>query len=242
MRSFALALCIVAAASASPVKFDFGVFSTAEEKAAVDSFNLGKLRRYTSGASGMTSGKTPAPPQTTGGQTTGGGATPAPTPAPAGHTQITQRATIPITAQQFAQEHFRVVYERAYGVTLGIFSSETNSYVAGASVTATAVSRRSITVEYTASVPPSHADAAQTASNNLAQDPGLLANAVGAVKQAAANDPNDPLSAQIANVPTPTANEITVETPTVTIVSSGASSVAASVCTAMGLALVALRH
>lgn len=233
MRSFALAFCIVAAASASPVKFDLGVFTTDAEKADASTLELGKLRRYTSGASGMTSGNTPGP-----------GATPtaAPTPAPAGHTQITQVATIPVTAAEFAQEHFRVVYERAYGHTLGIFDDSTNQYVAGASVTATAVTRRAIQVQYAASVPPSHAAAAQTASTALAANPGALAASVASVKAAAAADPNDPLSAAIANVPTPTAADIVVQAPTVTIVSSGASSVAASVCTAMALAVVALRH
>jgi len=241
MRSFALAFCIVAAASASPVKFDLAVFSTSEEKAAVDSLNLSKLRRYTSGGSGYSSGGaggSPTPPPTN----APGSPTPPPTNAPAGHTQITQRATIPITADQFAQAHFRVVYERAYGHTLGIFDDSTNQYIAGASVTASAVSRRAITVEYSASVPPSHAAAAQTASTALAANPGALAASVASVKAAAAADPNDPMSAAIANVPTPTAAEISVQAPTVTIISSGASSVAASLCTAMGLAFVALRH
>lgn len=246
MRSFALAFCIVAAASASPVKFDISaIYTTNVEKVEAASLQLGKLRRYTSAAaSGMTSGDTPSPPP--GGKPTPppGPATPtvAPTAIPAGHTQITQIATIPLTAAEFAQEHYRVVYERAYGHTLGIFDSSTNRYVTGASVTATTVSRRAINVQYAASVPPTYAANAQTQSTALRTNPGLLAAGVTAAKTAAAADPNDPLSSAIASVPTPLATDISVQAPTVTIVSSGASSMAASVCTAVALAVVALRH
>lgn len=64
----------------------------------------------------------------------------------------------------------RSVYERGYGLSIGIYNANTNVWLTGSAVSAqaTAAARRSgLNVRYSASVPPTQADAVATAAQQL---------------------------------------------------------------------------
>merc|ERR1711990_296084 len=196
-------------------KFDTSVFSAAEWTEDAAPVETIPLRRYSSGSS-TASGVAPSPP--------------APTP-PA--KKFTQPITVPLTAAQYTGVQ-KTVYERGYGVALGIFDTTTNQYKQGCSVSSAVKSRRSVKVEFTATAAGNYAAAAETATTTIKNNPATLATAVANAKTAG--------GATFANVTVPAANQLTVEAAAVEVVSSGAYSIAASGCLAVGLAILALRH
>jgi len=198
-------------------KFDTSVFSAAEWTEDAAPVETIPLRRYSSGSGTAGSGVAPPPPPAT--------------PPPA--KKFTQPITVPLTAAQYTGVQ-KTVYERGYGVALGIFDTTTNQYKQGCSVSSAVKSRRSVKVEFTATAAGNYAAAAETATTTIKNNPATLATAVANAKTAG--------GATFANVTVPAANQLTVEAATVEVVSSGASSIAASGCLAVGLAILALRH
>jgi len=198
-------------------KFDTSVFSAAEWTEDAAPVETIPLRRYSSG-SGTASGVAPSPP--------------APTP-PA--KKFTQPITVPLTAAQYTGVQ-KTVYERGYGVALGIFDTTTNQYKTGCSVSSAVKSRRSVKVEFTATAAGAYAAAAETQTAAIAATPATFAQAVNTAKTAG--------GATFANVTVPAqdGSDLTIEAAKVEVISSGASSIAASGCLAVGLAILALRH
>lgn len=205
----ALALLLVAfavSAYASPLKVELQKMSENLPSQAKP------LRRYTSGASGVSP-------------------TAAPTAPEVGSKSISQAVTLSITSAQYTGST-KALYEQGYGNALGIFDAVAGTYATGCSVSSV-VSRRSVRVTYTAQVSAANAAAAETAATNMASDSSLLVTGITAVK--AGN------TATYGAIPVPTASDLTVDSPVVSTVSS-ASSVTASWCVAAGVALLALRH
>jgi len=196
-------------------KFDTSVFSAAEWTEDAAPVETIPLRRYSSGSS-TASGVAPSPP--------------APTP-PA--KKFTQPITVPLTAAQYTGVQ-KTVYERGYGKALGIFDTTTNEYKTGCSVSSAVKSRRSVKVEFTATAAGLYAADAETATTTIQNNPATFAQAVSDAKTAG--------GATFANVTVPAASELTIEAAKVEVISSGASSIAASGCLAVGLAILALRH
>merc|ERR1712159_264054 len=198
-------------------KFDTSVFSAAEWTEDAAPVETIPLRRYSSG-SGTASGVAPSPP--------------APTP-PA--KKFTQPITVPLTAAQYTGVQ-KTVYERGYGVALGIFNTTTKQYEQGCSVSSAVKSRRAVKVEFTARVAGEYSANAEAQTTAIQNNPATLAQAVSDAKTAG--------GATFANVtvPMPDGSDLTVEAAKVEVISSGASSIAASGCLAVGLAILALRH
>merc|ERR1711934_168168 len=198
-------------------KFDTSVFSAAEWTEDAAPVETIPLRRYSSGSGTAGSGVAPSPPAT---------------PPPA--KKFTQPITVPLTAAQYTGAQ-KTVYERGYGFALGIFDTTTNTYKTGCSVSSAVKSRRAVKVEFTATAAGAYAAAAETQTAAIAATPATFAQAVATAKTA---------DTALANVTVPAADgsDLTVEAAKVEVISSGASSIAASGCLAVGLAILALRH
>lgn len=109
-----------------------------------------------------------------------------------------------------------------------------NEYKQGCSVNSAVKSRRSVKVEFEAKVAGEFADTATTQTEAIRADPQKLVTAIASAKTAG--------GAAFANVTVPTASQLAIEEAKVEVISSGASSIAASGCLAVGLAILALRH
>lgn len=125
-------------------------------------------------------------------------------------TTITQ--TISITSVTVAQYtgDVQLVYEGAYAISIGIWSTADRAYTSGCSVssTATAVARRAgVAIAFTAVIAnnPSLASSAQTAATSLATNVASFVTSINTAKTAL-NKPG---------VATPSASDITIATPTV---------------------------
>merc|ERR1712070_541592 len=125
-------------------------------------------------------------------------------------TTITQTISITsVTVSQYTGD-VQLVYEAAYAVSIGIWSSTNRAYASGCSVSssATAVARRAgVAIAFTARIAnnPSLATSAQTAATALATNVATFVTAINTAK----TDLNKPA------VATPSASDITVAAPTV---------------------------
>merc|ERR1711988_1972350 len=186
-----------------------------------------------------------------------GSSTPAPT-AIAGSTRIVQVATVTHIANAAAYTGAtKVLFERAYGKMLGICANTAcSSYKAGGHVTSvasdTAFRRGTVYIQFTSTVAPADAAAAQTAATAFTTAAGQQTFVTGMAAIKAAD------TAQFGAVTVPTAAQVTGLAPTVTTVGgttgnsttggggpnsfSGAASERASWFRAVGLAVLALRQ
>jgi hypothetical protein len=193
----------------------------------------------TIGAGQISTPSTPSP-------TTSGGtpSTPSPTTTTT-TTSIVQVATFTHLAGPSAYTGTtKQLYEKGYGNMLGLCANNAcSSYKTGCGVasqaSATAFARRAtVYVQFTATAHANQAAAAQTAANTFASGTAGKDAFIAAMNTVKAND------AALAAVTVPTAAQITgVAAPTVTVQSdSGAASVGASWCVALGLAVLAMRQ
>jgi len=125
-------------------------------------------------------------------------------------TTITQTISITsVTVAQYSGD-VQLVYEGAYAISIGIWSTANRAYTSGCSVssTATAVARRAgVAIAFTAVIAnnPSLATSAQTAATSLSTNVASFVTSINTAKTAL-NKPG---------VATPSASDITIATPTV---------------------------
>jgi len=97
----------------------------------------------------------------------------------------------------------KLVYETAYGIAIGIYTTTTKAYKPGCSITSAITTRRSIKVQFTAKVSSSLSAAASKASKGVT--PAIMVTSISTANTALQK-----------NVTVPSANDIKVDKPVVT--------------------------
>jgi hypothetical protein len=140
---------------------------------------------------------------------------------------MTQKVTLSITAAQY-NGNMKTLMNTAYGIVLAIYvpASGGGSWRQGCSVTSAVSSRRTVVIQFTATVSPAYATTAQ--ANSKSMSAGNL--------QAAASSAKTDLGAAFASLTIPTVSN--VQAPTCTGTNCGTTSGASSTSASM-LALLA---
>lgn len=213
--------------------------------------------RATFGLRRAGSGSTAASASASASAAASGSSTPAPT-AIAGSTRIVQVATVThLTNAAAYTGSTKVLFERAYGKMIGICANVAcSSYKTGGDVTSqasdTQFRRGTVYIQFTSTVAPADAAAAQTAATAFTTAAGQQTFVTGMAEIKAAD------TAQFSGVAVPTADQVTGLAPTVTTVGGSGNATSggggppsasgsdkksvAGWCLAMGLTVLALRQ
>jgi len=152
--------------------------------------------------------------------------TPAPTASgapPPPPKQIQQVVTLShLSLATFNEPAVKLVYEVAYGLTLGIYNSATLAYHTGCTVSSSAVAARraGVSVTYSAIVSHERSATAESAAVTLASNPAAFVSNVAAAKTHVQASTGMDTSAIVA----PTASQVSAQAPTVTTVNTSESS------------------